>query len=150
MALVLKVEEIYQHLSEYDLLNPQIKQTLVYAQVMPTTGQFLLLGAYATLISGAYFVMALEEERVVLIPLHKITGKIDKKLAPIFIPREELVDVYVKEGRMMNSVSFTGEDQQLTVKLSKVVIGMAWHKENMSRFMAGIRRLEEKVVANEW
>lgn len=148
MALVLKVEEIHQHLSDYDLLNPQIKETLVYGQVMPSTGQLLLLGAYATLINGAYFVMGLEKDRVVLIPLHKITGKIDKKLDPIFIPHEDLVDIFVKDGRMMNSVTFTGEDQQLTVKISKIVMGMPWHKANIARFMEGIRKLEAKVLIN--
>lgn len=146
--MILKIEEVHQHLEERNILTPELKETLVYAQVMPSTGQLLLFGSYATLMNGAYYVMGLEADRVVLVPLNKLTGKIDKKIEPIFIPHEELVDVYSKKGRMMNSVTFTGDEQALTLKISKVALGMRWHKDNMQRFMDGVRELEAKVVTN--
>ncbi|MGO4994194.1 hypothetical protein [Jeotgalibaca porci] len=146
MGLILKIEEVHEHLAAFNLLTPELQETLVYAQVMPSTGQFLLFGAYATLINGAYYVMGLEKERVVLVPLNKLTGKIDKKIEPIFIPHGELVDVQCKKGRMMNSVTFTGDEQELTVKISKVAMGMRWHKDNIPAFMDGAMALEAKVA----
>ena len=149
MGLILQIEEVHQHLEDHSLLTPELKETLVYAQVMPSTGQLLLFGSYATLMNGAYYVMGLEAERVVLVPLNKLTGKIDKKVEPVFIPHEELVDVYSKKGRMMNSVTFTGDEQALTVKISKVALGMRWHKEHIQRFMDGVMELEAKVATNQ-
>lgn len=151
MGLILSIGEIHDHLAEHELLTRQVKDTLVYAQVMPSVAQYLLLSSYAMLINGAYFVMALQEDRIVIIPLNKITGKIDKKLAPIFIPHDELVEVTIKKGKIMDSITFSGEDQELTVKISKIIMGMSWHKENIGAFMAGIQTLAWNVgrSANE-
>lgn len=149
MGLILQIDEVHEHLKSHNLLTPELKETLVYAQVMPSTGQLLLFGQYAALINGAYYVMGLEADRAVLVPLNKLTGKIDKKVDPVFIPYTELVDVHVKNGRIMNSVTFTGDEQELTVKITKMALGMRWHKENMQRFMDGVKALEAKIVTNQ-
>lgn len=40
MGLILKIEEVHEHLAAFNLLTPELQETLVYAQVMPSTGNF--------------------------------------------------------------------------------------------------------------
>ena len=40
MGLILKIEEVHEHLAAFNLLTPELQETLVYAQVMPSTGQW--------------------------------------------------------------------------------------------------------------
>lgn len=149
MALVLTIKEIIEHLEQLGLWNPATERTVVYAQVNPSMGQFFLFGAYAQLIKGKYFVMCLEENRVILIPLSKLSGKIDKKLEPIFIPHEELEGVYIKRGKMMHTVIFIGEEEELPLNLSKVAVGMKWHKNNLETVMTELEALQGVVGTGE-
>lgn len=149
MGLILSIDEINEHMDQLGLLNPQTKRTLVYGQVMPNAGQLFLFGAYAQLVKGAYFVMSLEENRIILIPLSKISGKIDKKAEPIFIPHEELEGIILKNGMMMHSATFLGKEQELTLKFAKNGIGMKWHKENLNNTMRELEKLQKVVGTGE-
>lgn len=145
MGLVLTIDEIHTHLTELGLMSPELEETLVYAQVTPSAGSLFLFGAYAQMLKGAYFVMGLEKERIVLIPLNKISGKIDKKLEPIFIPHEELDGVFIKRGKIQHSVTFLGEDQELPLKLGNIVMGMKWHKEHLQHTLGELEKLQKVV-----
>lgn len=135
MALTLQEADVLARLEEFGLRNANTEQTMVYAQVMPNMGSYFLLGPYAQLFKGQYFVMCLDGDRVILIPLGKLSGKIDKKLDPIVIPQEELEQVTIKRGRMMHTVKLKGEGMELPLKLSKVAMGLSWHKNNLERTM---------------
>lgn len=132
MGLILTHEEIVAYLQEQGLHHPLIEETLVYAQVMPTVGQFFLFGQYAQLVKGSYFVLGLDEDQVVLLPLHKVTGKIDRKVEPMFIPFNKIDDIKIKNGMMWYSVTIQGEGHELPLKLAKHALGMKWHKNNLA------------------
>lgn len=147
MGLVLSFEEIQEHMNQHGLWNSYTEQTVIYAQVNPTAGQVFLFGGYAQLLKGQYYVMSLEKDRIILLPLGKLSGKIDKKLDPVIIPHEELEGIYIKKGKMMNTVILLGEEEELPLKISKVVMGMKWHKERLDFTMQELEKLQE-VVGN--
>lgn len=131
MGLILSHEEILDYLEENNLRNDLTEGALVYAQVMPSAGQFLLFGPYAQLVKGSYFVLTVDKERLILIPLHKLTGKIDRKVDPMFIPFAEIEQIKIKNGLLWYTVTIVGEGQELPLKLSKNAVGMKWHKNNL-------------------
>lgn len=141
MGLMLQEAEVLARLEEFGLRNENTEQTMVYAQVMPNMGSYFLWGPYAQLVKGQYFVMCLDEDRVILIPLGKVSGKIDKKLDPIVIPKEELDEVKVKRGRMMHTVKLKGDEVELPLKLSAIAMGLPWHKRNLGRVMEELQVL---------
>ncbi|APZ49461.1 hypothetical protein BW721_07090 [Jeotgalibaca sp. PTS2502] len=144
MGLILTIDEIHEHMEGLGLLNEQTSKSLLYGQVMPTTGQWLFFGNYALLAKGAYYVFAMEEERIILIPLGKMSGKINKKVDPIFIPFDELEEIKIKGG-LMHSVTFLSQENELTLKFAKHGLGMKWHKENLERTMADIHQLADRA-----
>lgn len=136
MGLILKEEDIIEYLQENKLLNLSTKHTIVYAQIMPSVGQFFLFGAYAQLVKGDYFAMCLDEEQVILIPLSKVSGKINRKVEPIMIPFEDIERVHIKKGVLMYTITLFGkEGEEVPLKLSKQSIGMAWHKNHIENVL---------------
>lgn len=135
MGLMLQEEEVLARLEEFGLRNANTAETMVYAQVMPNMGAYFLWGAYAQIVKGQYFVMCLDEDRVILLPLGKISGKIDKNLDPIVVPMAELDEIQVKRGRMMHTVKLKGDEMELPLKLSAIAMGLPWHKRNLDRVM---------------
>lgn len=141
MSLVLKKEDVVEYLEEKGLLNSFTKETIVYAQIMPSTAQVFLLGAYAQLVKGNYFAMCIDEKRVILIQLSKVSGKINRKVDPMFIPFEEIEDVKIKNGILMYTVTIQGEGQELPLKLSKKALGMKWHVANLEHVLTRLENL---------
>lgn len=136
MGLILKEEDIVEYLQEKELFSPSTKDTIVYAQIMPSAGQFFLFGAYAQLVKGDYFAMCLDEKRIILIQLSKVSGKINRKIEPIFIPFEEIKKVHIKNGVLMYTITLFGDEgEEVPLKLSKTSIGMAWHKNHIENVL---------------
>ncbi|UJF15549.1 hypothetical protein LZ578_11390 [Jeotgalibaca sp. MA1X17-3] len=136
MGLVLKEEDIKEYLQEKGLLNSFTKDTIVYAQIMPSAGQFFLFGAYTQLVKGDYFAMCLDEKQIVLIQLNKLSGKINRKIEPILLPFEEIKSVHIKNGILMYTITLFGEKgEEVPLKLSKTSIGMAWHKNHLENVL---------------
>lgn len=131
MALTLQEQDILKRLEEFGLRNEQTEQTAVYGQVMPSAGSYFFLGPYAALLKGQYFVLCLDEDRVILLPLGRLSGKIDKKLDPVIIPFQDLEEVKLKDGKLMQTVTLIGDGVKLPLKLSKVAVGLGWHKRNL-------------------
>lgn len=145
MGLILSIDEIHEHMAQLGSLNERTERTLVYAQLAPSVGEFFLLGAYAQLIKGGYFVMSLEEDSIIIIPLGKLSGKINKKSEPIIIPHEELDGIQLKKGMMIYKVLLLSEEHELPLRLSKVTMGMKWHKENLEHTMDELEKLQQKI-----
>lgn len=145
MGLILSIDDIHDHMKQLGILNEQTERTLVYAQISPSVGDLLLLGAYTQLIKGGYFVMCLETDSIIMIPLGKLSGKINKKSEPIIIPHTELEGVQVKKGKLLYKVLLLSEEHELPLQLSKVTMGMKWHKNHLEHTMNELEKLQEMI-----
>lgn len=142
MGLVLKKEDVVEYLKEKGLLNAATEDSIVYAQIMPSAGQFFLFGAYAQLVKGNYFAMCMGENQVILIQLSKLSGKINRKVAPILILFEEIEKVHIKDGILMYTITLFGDEgEELPLKLNKKAIGMTWHKNNLENVLSRMKSI---------
>ena len=142
MALILKEEDVKEYLEKEGMLNSFTEDTIVYAQILPSTAQFFILGASAQLVKGNYFAMCIDKNQIILIQLSKITGKINQKVEPMIIPFDEINSVHIKDGLLLYTITFQGEEgEKLSLKLSKKAVGMQWHKNNLEPVLQRLRNL---------
>ncbi len=146
MGLMLSEKEIIAYLDANSLLNPMTESTAVWAQIMPSTGSLLVFGAYAQLLKGSYFVLCMEQDKVILLPVHKVTGKMDYKKEPLIIPFEELDSVEVGKNMLLHKVTFTAGEQILPLKINKMATGTKWHKNHLEKALAEVEKCRAIVV----
>ncbi|MER2226629.1 MAG: hypothetical protein ABS916_06180 [Carnobacterium sp.] len=146
MGLMLSEKEILANLEDNGLLSPMTESTAVWAQIMPSTGSLVLFGAYAQLAKGSYFILCMEQDKVILLPVHKVTGKIDAKKEPIIMPFEELDSVEVGKNALLHKVTFTAGERVMPLKINKIAAGTKWHKNNLEKALAEIKKCQTLVV----
>ena len=146
MGLMLSEKEILANLEANGLLSPMTESTAVWAQIMPSTGSLVLFGAYAQLAKGSYFILCMEQDKVILLPVHKVTGKIDAKKEPIILPFQELDSVEVGKNALLHKVTFTSGERVMSLKISKFAAGTKWHKNNLEKALAEIKECQAYVV----
>ena len=145
MGLMLSEKEILANLEVNGLLSPMTESTAVWAQIMPSTGSLVLFGAYAQLAKGSYFILCMEQDKVILLPVHKITGKMDSKKEPIIMTFEELDSVEVGKNALLHKVTFTAGERVMPLKINKVAAGTKWHKDHLEKALTEIARCEATV-----
>lgn len=146
MGLMLSEKEILANLEANGLLSPMTESTAVWAQIMPSTGSLVLFGAYAQLAKGSYFILCMEQDKVILLPVHKVTGKIDAKKEPIIMPFEELDSVEVGKNALLHKVTFTAGERVMPLKINKFAAGTKWHKNNLETALAEIEKCQTLVI----
>lgn len=146
MGLMLSEKEIMTYLDAKGLLSPMTESTAVWAQIMPSVGSLVVFGAYAQLLKGSYFILCMEEDKVVLLPVHKVTGKMDTKKEPIIIPFEELDSVEVGKNVLLHKVTFTAGEQVMPLKINKIAAGTKWHKNNLEKALVEIEKCQIVVA----
>lgn len=145
MGLMLSENEIVEYLDTKGLLSSMTESTAVWAQIMPSVGSLLVFGAYAQLAKGSYFILCMENDKVILLPVHKVTGKMDSKKEPLIIPFEELESVEVGKNSLMHKVTFTAGEQILPLKINKQAMGTKWHKNHLKKALTEIAKCEASV-----
>lgn len=88
----------------------------------------------------------MEQDKVILLPVHKVTGKVDAKKEPIILPFEELDSVEVGKNVLLHKVTFTAGERVMPLKINKVATGTKWHKNNLEKALAEIEKCQTFVV----
>ena len=135
MSFMLSSYEIEEYLKKQEILTSEVKESCVYARAIATREKHLSWGSYQTDAKEAYFLTAINKNQILLAPVNRLTGKLDQDARPVTISLTDLTAIKMKQGRLMNSVQIIGAEEEIKLKISKIIVGMAWHDENMQHFM---------------
>ena len=112
-------------------LNIKPENNVVYGQVTAGLGKTMLLGGFVGF-AYKHFLLHFNTDKITVIGLTS-TGNFGYKDSVILM--KDISNINFKKGKIQDSLTIYGKGDEVKFKLSKVLLGSAWQKENLDNLI---------------